>query len=232
MAILDGIIIILITLGILYGTKKGFLNGIVALAGLFFSFMFGIIFRSELANVLLKGMPFLKFHGSYNGITSLNILFYEAIAFLLIFLFLLSVLSVILKLTGIIQKVIDYSIVLTLPSKILGVVVGVLNALIISYVISFVMLNINSTRWMVHDSNIANFLLKNTIVVPNHSKKYLESTKDINSIIDKCKLDIDKKSCNSKVANALIKYDVVSKEKVIELIESKKLKNINKGDIK
>ena len=232
MAILDGIIIILITFGVLYGTKRGFLNGIVSLAGLFIAFIFGILFRGMIADVLLKGMPFLKFSGSYKGMSSLNILFYEAIAFVLIFLFFISLLSIILKLTGVLQKVIDYSIVLTLPSKILGVIVGVLNALIISYAMSFVMLNMNSTRWLVHESKIANFLLKNTIIVPNVSKKYYESTKDVNDIIDKCKHQKNKKKCNKDVANTLIKNKVVSKDKVIELIESGKLKNINKGDIK
>ena len=137
MAVLDGIIIILIVLGILYGTKKGFLNGIISLVGLFVSFIMALLLRSVVADVLLKGMPFLKFSGSYKGITSLNILFYEAIAFILVFMFLLSALGLILKITGIIQKVIDYSVVLTLPSKILGVLVGIINALIISYIQNF-----------------------------------------------------------------------------------------------
>ena len=231
MAVLDGIIIILIVLGILYGTKKGFLNGIISLVGLFVSFIMALLLRSVVADVLLKGMPFLKFSGSYKGITSLNILFYEAIAFILVFMFLLSALGLILKITGIIQKVIDYSVVLTLPSKILGVLVGIINALIISYILSFIMLNINSTRSMVHDSKFAPYLLKNTIGISKQTKKYYESTSDINKIIDNCKHEKNKRLCNVLVANSLIKSKIIEKEKVIELIDSGKLKNISKKEI-
>lgn len=231
MAVLDGIIIILLVLGILYGTKKGFLNGIISLIGLFVSFIMALLLRGVVADILLKGMPFLKFSGSYKGITSLNILFYEAVAFILVFLFLLSILSLVLKITGIVQKVIDYSVVLTLPSKILGVIVGIINALIISYVMSFIMLNINSTRQMVHDSKIAPYLLKNSVVISKDTKKYYDSTTKINKIIDKCKHEKNKRTCNVLVANSLIESKIIEKEKVIELINSGKLKNISKKEI-
>lgn len=233
MEILDGVIIILFTLGIWYGTKKGFINGTLSLIGLAFILTFSFLFHTMVADVLLKGMPFLKFRGVYKGITSLNILFYEVVGFLLIFVFLLSILGLVLKITGILQKIIDYSIVLTLPSKTLGVLVGFINSLIVIFIMLFVLLNINSTRHLVHESKIGSFILERTFILSNVTSKYYGATSEINMVIDDCKKSKDdKKICNANVANVLIKYNIVSKNKVIELIDNKKLKNIRKGDIK
>lgn len=232
MYILDGIILILFILGIWYGTKKGFINGAISLVGLAFILTFSFLFHSQIADVLLKGMPFLKLHGAYKGLTSLNILFYEAVAFALIFVFLLSVLGLVLKITGIFQKIIDYSIVLTLPSKILGVLVGFINSLIIIFLMLFILLNINSTRKYVHESKVASFIMQKTFILSNVTDRYYSSTEEINNLIDECKNNKDKKKCNADITNTLIKYKIISKEKVIELIDSHKLKNIKKGDIK
>lgn len=230
--ILDIIIIVLFALGILYGTKKGFINGALSLVGLAAIITVSFLFHSIIADVLLKGMPFLKFSGSYKGITSLNILFYEAIGFLLIFVFLLSVLGIILKVTGILQKVIDFSIVLTLPSKILGVLVGFVNSLIVIFLVLFILLNINSTRKYVHESKIGSFIMERTFILSNVTSKYYDATDEINNVISDCKKEKDKKLCNENVANILVKYNIIDKDKLVSLIDSGKLKNIDKGDIK
>ena len=57
------------------------------------------------------------------------------------------------------------------------------------------------------------------------------SAEEINDTINQCKSADESKKCNANVTNILIKYDIISKEKVIELIDSNKLKNINKEDI-
>jgi len=229
--ILDGIIIILFVLGILYGTKKGFLHGIISFIGLAVILTFSFLLRGVVGDILLKGMPFFKFHGAYKGITSLNILLYEALAFVLIFLFLLSILALILKITGILQKLIDASIVLTLPSKILGVLVGLVNTLIVIFIMLFIMVNLNSTRKYVYDSKIATLIMERTFILSSVNDKYYLSAEEINGVLDKCKDEKNKHICNVMVTNTLIKFDVVSKEKVIELIDSNKLKDISKKEL-
>ena len=232
MTILDGIIIILFVLGIWYGTKKGFINGALSLVGLAFIITFSFLFHALIADVLLKGMPFLKFHGAYKGVTSLNILFYEAIGFILIFIFLLSILGLVLKITGILQKILDYSIVLTLPSKILGVLVGFVNSLIVIFLLLFILLNINSTRKYVHESKVGSVILERTFLLSSATEKYYNATEEINNVMDNCKKSKNKKTCNTNVVNILIDYKIISRDKVIELIDSGKLKNIKREGIK
>lgn len=229
--VLDIVIGIILLLGVFYGTKKGFINGFLSLIGFALILTFSFLFHSSVADVLLKGMPFIKFKGVYKGITSLNILFYEAIGFILIFVFLLSILGLLLKVTGILQKIIDYSIVLTLPSKILGIIAGLINAIIVIFIMLFVLLNINSTRKYVYDSKVATFVLQRTFILSDATSEYYLSAEEINDTINQCKSADESKKCNANVTNILIKYDIISKEKVIELIDSNKLKNINKEDI-
>lgn len=74
--------------------------------------------------------------------------------------------------------------------------------------------------------------MERTFVLSRVTSKYYDATDEINDVIDNCKKEKDKTICNANVANILVKYNIVDKEKVIDLIESGKLKNINKGDIK
>ena len=136
-----------------------------------------------------------------------------------------------MKFTGIIQKVIDMSIVLTLPSKLLGMLTGIFNAIIVTFVMLFVLLNINSTRQLVHKSKISSFILERTFILSRVTSEYYLSAEEINEVIDDCKKEKDVKVCNTNVANILIAYDVVEKEKVIELTNKGKLKNIIKEDL-
>ena len=74
--------------------------------------------------------------------------------------------------------------------------------------------------------------MERTFILSNVTSKYYDSTEEINNVIDNCKKENKgKKVCNTNVANILIKYNVVDKDNVIDLIESGKLKNIEKGDI-
>ena len=96
MVILDVIIVLILLVSMFIGYKQGFLKGIISLIGISFIAIVSFIFRDNLADILLKICPFFKFSGSYEGITSLNILVYEGISFIAIFLLLFGALAFIL----------------------------------------------------------------------------------------------------------------------------------------
>ena len=231
MNVLDIIIIFILTLGIFLGLKQGFLKGIISLIGITLITFISFLFRDNLADILLKICPFFEFSGMYEGITSLNILIYEGISFAILFLLLTSILLIILKITGIIQKLIDMTVVLTLPSKILGILVGLINSLVIIYVMLFIMLNINSMRKYVYNSFLSVSILERVTVVSDSTTNNYLAYEEINNSIENCKREHDKSSCNTKVANTLIKHDIISKEDVEELIIIRKLKGINRKDL-
>ena len=158
-----------------------------------------------------------------------NILMYDALAFITIFLLCMSIVHIVLKVTGILQKIIDYSVVLTLPSKILGAIIGLINAFIIIFITLFVLININSTREKVYESKIGNYIIGEAFLVSDVTDDYYDSVKVINKVLDEC--DSNKKICNALVANTLIKYNIITKEDTLKLIDSHKLKNISRKEI-
>lgn len=228
---LDIVIILILVLSMYLGVKKGFLKGIISLVGISIIALISFIFRDNLADIMLKICPFFNFSGQYEGITSLNILVYEGIAFIIIFIFLFGFLSIILKVTGLIQKIIDISVVFTLPSKILGVVVGLINGLVIVFIMLFVMLNINPMRKHVYGSYISKEILERVVVLSSSTTNNYLVYEEINNSIKSCKDNNDKNKCNTEVANTLIKYDIISKDDVEELIILHKLKGINRKDL-
>lgn len=231
MNVLDLIILFILLITMFIGYKQGFLKGIISLIGISFITIVSFIFRDNLADILLKVCPFFKFSGEYEGITSLNILIYEGIAFGVIFVFLTSFLLIILKVTGLIQKIIDISIVLTLPSKILSLIVGLVNGIVIVFIMLFIMLNVNSARHLVYNSYISKIILERTAVLSKTTSNNYLAYEEINSSIKNCKKEHNKNKCNTSVANTLIKYDIISKDDVEELIIIRKLKGIKRKDL-
>ena len=231
MNVLDIIIVFIFLLGMIAGYKTGFLKGIISLVGISVILFVAFLFRSNLAGILLKICPFFTFNGIYKGISSLNILIYEGIAFMAIFIFLLGFLAIILSITGLIQKLIDISIVLTLPSKILSIIVGAINALVITFVMLFVLLNINPTRKYVYNSYISKVIMERTVILSKVTTNNYLAYEEINDVVKECQKDKDKKKCNTDVANTMIKYDIVSKNEVEELIIIRKLKGIDRKDL-
>lgn len=231
MGILDIVIILILLVSMFIGLKQGFLKGIISLIGISLIAIISFIFRDNLADILLKICPFFKFSGPYEGITSLNILVYEGIAFGVIFIFLFGFLAIILSITGIIQKIIDISIVLTLPSKILSVVVGLINGALIVFIMLFVMLNINPVRKHVYNSFISKIILERTAVLSSETSNSYLAYEEINNTIKSCKKEHNKNKCNTDVANTLIKHDIISKDDVEELIILRKLKGVSRKDL-
>ena len=231
MGLLDIVIVLILIISMFIGLKQGFLKGIISLIGISLISIISFLFRDNLADILLKICPFFKFSGAYEGISSLNILIYEGIAFAAIFMLLFGILAVILSITGLIQKIIDISVVLTLPSKILSLVVGLINGAVIVFIMLFVMLNINPARKHVYKSYIAKTIMERTVVLSSSTSNSYLAYEEINNTIKSCKKEHNKNKCNTDVANTLIKHEIVSKDDVEELILLRKLKGINRKDL-
>ena len=231
MGILDIVIVLILIVSMFVGLKQGFLKGIISLIGIFLITIVAFIFRDNLADILLKICPFFKFSGQYEGITSLNILIYEGIAFIVIFMLLFGVLAFILGITGLIQKIIDISVVLTLPSKILSIIVGLINGAVIVFIMLYVMLNINPARKYVYKSYISKMIMERTAILSKSTSNSYLAYEEINKSIKTCKKEHNKNKCNTDVANTLIKYDIISKDDVEELIILRKLKGIERKDL-
>lgn len=223
LTIVDSILILFLLLGAVLGFKKGAIKSLVALIGTVVVVVVAYYLKNPVAELLLDYCPFLKFGGSWTGLVTLNILLYEAIAYLLVFVVLSSILSLLIKVSGILETILKMTIILGIPSKIIGAVLGFLEALVFSFIVLFVLLQINATSKMVSDSTLARSIIDKTPIIGHMVNDTYKAIQDINKLQDKYKNDSNKDAYNAEILTIMLKYEVVTPEVTQKLINSEKL---------
>ena len=210
MNIIDVVIVLLIILSFINGYKRGVLKEVVMLCGTIVIYIVSFLLKDKLGLILCKILPFFNL----DGLVSLNILIYQLIAFFLIASFLFSIFGIVLKVTGVLQKLVNMTIILTIPSKILGGILG----LIEGYIVIFALLIILSVPFKNIDI-FKNSNLNNKIIT---SSPILSST--LGNLDDlKIDKDQDKDKMNDKILDMYIDYNVISREDLDSIIKSGKL---------
>lgn len=224
--LLDIIIIIFVILGTYAGARKGLLKTLVGLIGLVAIVIISCSLRIPVANFLIDKMPFLNFSGTIEGLTSLNILIYNIIAFIIIFGVLYAILNIILALTGIIDTLLKFTVIWVIPSKIGGALLGFLEAWVFVFLVLFIFVQFSFSSTFITNSKAANVVLDNTPLVGNYLKGAKNAAINIYDTIEEySKNEIkDIKKMNSDILNIEIDNGLITKEKVNKLIANGKLK--------
>jgi len=139
MNIIDVVIILIILCGAVVGFKRGVLKELVMTVGFLLVFVVSFYLKNPLVEWLSPYLPFFDFWGVFKGVTVLNIILYQIIAFLLVFSVVMVVFRILLEITGFIEKILKFTIILGIPSKLLGAVVGAIEGFIIAFVVVFVL---------------------------------------------------------------------------------------------
>lgn len=223
MTIVDSILILFLLLGAVLGFKKGAIKSLVVLIGTVVVVVVAYYLKNPVAELLLDYCPFLKFGGAWTGLVTLNILLYEAIAYLLVFIVLSSILSLLIKVSGILETILKMTIILGIPSKIIGAVLGFLEALVFSFIVLFFLLQFNATSKMVGDSTLARSIIDKTPIIGHMVNDTYKAIQDINKLQDKYKNDNNKDAYNAEILTIMLKYEVVTPEVTQKLINNKKL---------
>ena len=205
LTIVDSILILFLLLGAVLGFKKGAIKSLVALIGTVVVVVVAYYLKNPVAELLLDYCPFLKFGGSWTGLVTLNILLYEAIAYLLVFVVLSSILSLLIKVSGILETILKMTIILGIPSKIIGAVLGFLEALVFSFIVLFILLQFNVTSKMVSDSTLARSIIDKTPIIGHMVNDTYKAIQDINKLQDKYKNDSNKDAYNAEILTIMLK---------------------------
>lgn len=221
MNILDAVIITILIVGVLGGMSRGLIKQVVLLIGLVVCLVFAFSLRTPIATFMYEYLPFFKFGGLFSGVSIINILLYELIAFLIIFSLLYLVLRILLKITGIIEKILDMTIILGFFSKIGGGIVGFIEA----YILVFVFLFICSQPFIritgLDSSKVGNFILDKTPVMSGAIEDTRKAINEVYTLTTKYKND--KSKLNQETIKLFIKYDIITEENVQKLREKGKL---------
>lgn len=211
MNIIDYIIIGSIIIMALLGLKRGAIKSVVYLIALVIITIVSYQFRPLLGKVLLKICPKITLGGELASATSLNTLIYQGIAFVILFLALLIILAIIIKISGLLDLVVKFTFILEIPSKLIGLVIGALEGIIIAYVGLFIAMQIPNTQKYVMESKYGLDVLEKTPIIGDVFEKGNNAAEGIYGIIEKRvsgqddDTDIDEEIKNELQENGIIK---------------------------
>lgn len=224
MDIISVVVILVILLCGVLGFKKGVIKTGVQLVGTICVLIIAYALKDSVANLLMKYLPFFNFGGIFEGITAINILMYEMISFIVIFILLYCILNILLTLSGAVEKILKFTIVLAIPSKILGFILGLMEGIIFTYMVLFVFLHLPQTENMVMDSKVALVVLERTPFIGSVALRTTLALEQINDTVKDLDENSNRDEANFNVIHTLIYYKIVSQEEVEDLMNSGKLK--------
>jgi membrane protein required for colicin V production len=226
MNVVDIVILIFLAFGALIGFKKGFTNQLVSLLGIFVIIILSYFLKNPVSVFFYNNLPFLNFGGIFKDISVINILVYEIIAFFVIFVLLTLVFKILLKVTKVFEKILKWTIILGIPSKILGAALGVVQNLIYVFVVLYILnlptVNVN----IIENSKVAKKILNETPILTSICDKTLIVFNEVSALSKEYENSDNVTEFNQKALNIMIDNGVITKENAQNLIDKGKLKNL------
>jgi uncharacterized membrane protein required for colicin V production len=222
--IVDAIIILFLLMGALIGFKRGVIQSATMFLGIIFVIILAYYLKNPLSEFMYTHLPFFEFSGALKGVTVLNILIYEAIAFLIVFFLLDAILQIAIRATGILEKILKFTIILGIPSKIAGAIFGLLEQFVYVFVFLFLFSRLSFTASYIDESFLATKILNHTPVLSNIMELSFQSFEEIYGLKEKYENSNDMDSYNREALDILLKYEVITVESTEKLIANEKIK--------
>lgn len=229
MNIVDIVIIIFILLGGFIGFKQGFTKSLVNCVGYIVIIIVAFLLKNPVSEFMMLHLPFFDFFGIIKGLSVLNIAVYEVLAFLLIFGLLLIGLKFLMIATSVFETLLKFTIILGLPSKILGAILGLIKNYVLVFIALYVLtLPTISGNAFLNDSKFIKPILEKTPVLSIFADKTVSVANEFVQIKDKYE-NSNTNEFNLETLDLFLKYDVVKLETVEKLVDKDKLhiKNID-----
>ena len=224
MNLLDIAIIFILVMFAIVGFKRGIIRELASVIGIIIVFILSYTFKGFLGDFLCTTLPFFKFNGVIEGYTSINLLFYQIIAFIILFGLFLSIYEIVLKISNVLQKLVNLTLVFIIPSKILGAILSVIEGVVIIFVVLLFLMIPLKDNDLFKGSSLASKIIYETPILSNSTREITDTMAEIVEIeegIDEETLSIDE--ANLKTIEMMLRYKVVSKNTVEKLIDKKKL---------
>ena len=220
--IIDVLIILFLGMGLFVGYKRGAIGMLVSLISTILIFYLAYYFRKPLATVLYTNMPAINLGSGFENVFSINILFYNVVAFVILFVILSAIFGIVIKVGNLFSKIVDHSIVLTLPSKLIGMLIGVLEAYIFCFIFILVFSSIGFSNSYINSSKLTNVILSKTPLTSDFTNIHT-AFKKINDMKGN-------ENLNNESLDILKKYNIIDSKMIDKLIKDGKIDIEAKGD--
>jgi len=230
MNIIDAIIILTLLMGAVLGFKRGAIKTLVSFIGLIIALILAFFLKNPVSTFMYEYLPFFNFGGVFKGVSVLNILLYEVFAYFIVLSILFIGVRLLSFVANIIEKALNFTIILGIPSKIIGIFVGFIETyiyvFIILYVLALPMFNIS----MLNESTLKNRILNNTPILSNTVGGTLDAFVEVYDLSKKYDTS-SKTEFNQEALDVLLKYDITTVDSVEKLIKKNKITISNVDDI-
>ena len=227
--IVDIIIIIFILLSGIMGWKRGVFKQLVLCVGTILIFYLAYKFKDPVGYwfLLNTSLPMFDFPNLFKGVITLNIL-----AFVVVLAVLLIIFDVFLSITGLFEKLLRITIVLGIPSKILGFIGGLIEGYVIAFVILFFLTQPAFSFSFFQDSDLSKRILTSSPVLSDIANDTVSVVEDIyklkdeknTTVLNQKTLDmmLDKKVVSYKTANELYKKGKINFDGIESILDKYK----------
>ena len=222
MNIVDALIILFIALMGVIGFKRGVVKQTVSTVGVIIILILAFQLKNPLAEFLSLHLPFFDFFGAFEGVTALNIILYQLISFLVIFALLEIVLKVLISITGVIEKIFKYTIILGIPSKLLGLLVGLIEGFVFTFIVLFFLKQPAFNIKEFESSTLTSKILESTPVLSGFASDLVETFNDIYLLGKEYSIS-DPNTLNRETVDVMLKHGVISTDYVVKLIDADKI---------
>lgn len=224
MGLFDIIILVMLIVWFMKGFKIGMFSQLVTFLGLLVVVFLSFILKNYLSMFFYNSFPFLSIGGIFKGIESINILFYEFLAFIVVFAILFVVFRVVLYASNILDKVINFTIILTLPAKLIGGILGVLEGFVYVFILVLILNLPNVSNDFIRENcKYGDFILTNTPFLSSIGEQIVEVSNEVISIKDKYVNSNNSDQINLEVIEVLLDKKIVSVANVELLVNRGKL---------
>lgn len=158
--ILSLIILIFIAMGVIVGAKRGFTYQLIKMIGTILIIIIAYLFKDMFANFLADNFNFINLD------KDISIIIYKFISFTLLFMILKFFLIILLKVSKVFEHILNATIILGIPSKILGGILGFIEYYIYAFIILLI-LCLPIFKIDINKSKVATYILKDTPVISN-----------------------------------------------------------------
>lgn len=229
MNIVDVVIILVLLMGAVIGFKRGLTGSLVNFLGFIIVIAVAYLLKNPVSALMYKFLPFFSFGGVIKGVTVLNIALYELIAFLLVASVLMAILKLVIFASSLFERLLAFTIILGIPSKLLGMVIGIVQHFMIVFIVLYLLnlpfFNID----ILNQSKYKDKILNSTPILSNLVGDTLDVVYEFADLKDKYEVINDPNQFNLETLDLFLKHKVITPDAVKGLIESNKLQ-INGAD--
>ncbi len=223
MSVIDIGIVILLLFGAIIGAKRGFTKALVKSLGFILAVVIAFKLKNVVSEILYLNAPFFKFGGIFKGLTVLNIVLYELIAFVIILSILMIVLKILVMVTGIFEKFLNMTIILGIPSKILGAIIGFIEHYVIIFIVLYVISLPIFDNEFLNQSKYKDKILTQTPILSKQVDKTVVVFEEFSELKDKYKNSKNATEFNLETLDLFLKHKIITVDSVKKLRDKDKL---------